>query len=139
MIAPRGTEQERLGRDTVISIVDDNALSRDGLADWIESLGFKVRTFESAEEFIGADCAALTCCLITDLHMPGMSGLDLQRQLRREGHSTPVIIVTAYPNEMHRAQAFEAGATGFLVKPVNEQSLLDCLERAAGQGGCGAA
>lgn len=115
----------------VISIVDDNALARVGLADWVESLGFAVQTFESAEQFIEADCVALTHCLITDLHMPGMSGLDLQRRLRQAGHRTPVIIVTAYPNERHRAQAFEDGASGFLIKPVSERSLLDCLERVA--------
>lgn len=130
---PAASEKKPGGDTTVISIVDDNALSRDGLADWIESLGFKVQTFESAEKFIGADCVARTCCVITDVHMPGMSGLDLQRRLRQDGHNTPVIIVTAYPNEQHRKQAFEDGASGFLVKPVNERSLLDCLDQVAGR------
>lgn len=114
----------------VISIVDDDAVARDGLAEWIESMGFEVETFTSAEHFIEADGVARTHCVIADVHMPGMSGLDLQRQLRRHGHRTPVIIMTAYPNEQYRAQAFEDGATGFLSKPLHERSLVDCLKQA---------
>lgn len=119
----------------VISIVDDDALARDGLAEWIESMGFEVATFASAEQFIEADCIARTHCLITDLHMQGMSGLDLQRRLRESGHRTPVIIMTAYPNDRHRAQALEDGATGFLTKPLHERSLVDCLKLATGRNG----
>jgi FixJ family two-component response regulator len=116
----------------VISIVDDDALARDGLAEWVESMGFEVETFVSAEQFIETGGIARTQCVITDLHMPGMSGIDLQRRLRAEGHRTPVIVMTAYPNEQHRVQAFEDGATGFLIKPLREHSLVECLEQATG-------
>ena len=116
----------------VISIVDDDALARDGLAEWVESMGFEVETFVSAEQFIESGGIARTDCVITDLHMPGMSGIDLQRRLRAEGHRTPVIVMTAYPNEQHRAQALEDGATGFLIKPLRERLLVDCLEQATG-------
>ena len=119
-----------LGRVLVISIVDDDVWARSGLADLIVSLGYEVRAFESAEQFIESDSIKDTRCLITDLHMPGISGLDLQSFLRRKGHSTPIIIVTAYPSDKHRQQALAEGAVGFLTKPYDERSLLACLTRA---------
>ena len=114
----------------VISIVDDDAWARSGLADLILSLGYEVRAFESAEQFIESDSIKETACLITDLHMPGLSGLDLQSHLRRKGHRTPVIFVTAYPNDKHREQALAEGAVGFLTKPYDERSLVACLTQA---------
>ena len=114
----------------MISIVDDDAWARSGLADLILSLGYEVRAFESAEQFIQSDSIRDTACLITDLHMPGISGLDLQSFLRSKGHSTPIIFVTAFPNEKHRQQALAEGAAGFLTKPYDERSLVACLTRA---------
>jgi len=118
------------GRSPVISIVDDDAWARSGLADLILSLGYEVRAFESAEQFIQSDSIKDTACLITDLHMPGISGIDLQSFLRSKGHNTPIIFVTAYPNEKHRQQALAEGAAGFLTKPYDERSLVACLTRA---------
>ena len=118
------------GEPAVISIVDDDAWARSGLADLILSLGYEVRSFESAEQFIQSGGITETMCLITDLNMPGLSGLDLQSHLRSRGHCTPVIFVTAYPTEKHRAQAFAEGAAGFLSKPFDEKSLIACLARA---------
>lgn len=114
----------------VICIVDDDNWARSGLEDLILSLGYKARTFASAEQFVDSGAVKDATCLITDLHMPGLSGLDLQRILRREGHHIPIIFVTAYPNETHRARALEDGALGFLTKPYNEQTLVDFLNRA---------
>ena len=114
----------------MISIVDDDAWARSGLADLILSLGYEVRAFESAEQFIQSDSIKDTACLITDLHMPGISGLDLQSFLRGKGHNTPIIFVTAYPNDKHRQQALADGAAGFLTKPYDERSLVACLTRA---------
>lgn len=114
----------------VIAIVDDDAWARSGLEDLILSLGYQARTFSSAEQFVESGCIRETNCLITDLHMPGLNGLELQRLLRNAGHRTPVIVVTAYPNEAHRARALEDGAIGFLTKPFDEQSLVNCLESA---------
>jgi len=111
----------------MICIVDDDAWARSGLGDLILSLGYRARTFGSAEEFVQSGSIDKTSCLITDLHMPGLSGLELQSRLRSEGRRTPIIFVTAYPSEKHRALAFADGATGFLVKPLDEQSLIDCL------------
>jgi FixJ family two-component response regulator len=114
----------------VVSIVDDDAWARDGLEDLILSLGYKTLTFESAEQFVQSGDIKQTTCLITDLQMPGWSGLELQSHLRREGYRTPIIFITAFPTEQHRARALEEGAIGFLNKPFDEQSLIDCLAHA---------
>src|SRR3954454_22387967 len=115
------------GGPAVISIVDDDTWARSGLADLILSLGYQVRSFESAEQFIQSGSITETMCLITDLNMPGLSGLDLQSHLRGQGYRTPVIFVTAYPGEKHRQQAVAEGAAGFLSKPFDEKSLVACL------------
>ena len=114
----------------MISIVDDDVWSRNGLADLVLSLGYRALTFESAEQFVQSGTIGDSDCLITDLRMPGWSGLDLQSHLRREGHSTPIIFVTTYPNDAQRARALEEGAIGFLDKPCDEQALIACLARA---------
>jgi FixJ family two-component response regulator len=111
----------------MISIVDDDAWARSGIKDLVLALGYEALAFESAKQFVESGFVQHTTCLITDLQMPGLSGLELQRRLRREGHSTPIIFVTAYPNERHRARALKDGATSFLSKPFSEQTLVECL------------
>ena len=111
----------------LISIVDDDALARDGIAALVESLGYNVITFTSAEHFLGSDVIVETTCLITDMQMPGLSGLELQEALQSQGHQTPVIVITGYPNEKHQTCARENGAVGYLIKPFNEQTLIACL------------
>jgi FixJ family two-component response regulator len=114
----------------MISVVDDDAWAREGLQDLIAAIGYEVRTFESAEEFVVSGNIAETECLITDLNMPGMSGLELQAHLRSAGHRTPIIIVTAYPTEEHRTRALKDRATSFLTKPLDERMLVGCLAQA---------
>ena len=114
----------------MISIVDDDALARDGIRELVESLGYKALTFVSAEHFLQSGQIAQTVCLISDIQMPGLSGLDLQEELHAQGYRTPVILITAYPSEQQRTRAFGAGAIGFLSKPFAEQSLIDCLSAA---------
>ena len=114
----------------IISIVDDDVWSRNGLADLVLSLGYRALTFESAEQFVQSGNIRDTDCLITDMRMPGWSGLELQSHLRRAGHSIPTIFVTTYPNDAQRARALEEGAIGFLDKPCDEQALIACLARA---------
>jgi FixJ family two-component response regulator len=111
----------------LISIVDDDALARDGIRELVESLGYDVVTFTSAKHFLQSDVIAETACLITDLQMPGLNGLELQEALRSRGHRTPVIVITAFPNEIHRTRALHGGAVGFLSKPFDEASLIGCL------------
>ena len=114
----------------MIFIVDDDISVRESLRDLIESLGYGVVTFESAERFLDAACLPEISCVITDLQMPGLSGLDLQSRVIAEGHCIPVIFVTAFPEEIFRRRAMDAGAVGFLSKPFDESSLISCLESA---------
>jgi len=113
-----------------IAIVDDDNWARLGIGELIQSLGYMVSTFDSAKSFLESDCVADTACVITDLQMPGMNGLELQRELKTRGCRTPVIFVTAFPNEAHRAAALNSGAVGFLTKPFDDWSLAECLTRA---------
>ena len=111
----------------LISIVDDDALARDGIRELVESLGYEARTFISAEHFLESDATAATACLITDLQMPGLNGVELQEALKSQRNQTPVIVITAYPNETHRTRALKNGAIGFLSKPFDEQTLIEYL------------
>jgi FixJ family two-component response regulator len=111
----------------LVSIVDDDALARDGIAELVEPLGYNVVTFTSAEHFLRSDVIAETACLITDVQMPGLSGLELQEVLQSQGHLMSVIVITAYPNEKHRTRALENGAVGYLSKPFDESSIIECL------------
>src|ERR1044072_9491379 len=96
----------------VICIVDDDDWARSGLEDLVLSLGYEARSFASAEQLLESGALLQATCVVTDLHMPGLSGLDLQSRLRSAGYSIPVIFVTAYPSEAHRSRAIERGALG---------------------------
>ena len=113
--------------ERMISIIDDDALARDGIRELVESLGYQAVTFISAEHFLESGRLGETCCVITDIQMPGLSGLELQDELRARGYRTSIILITAYPSEQQRTRAFGAGAIGFLSKPFEENSLIDCL------------
>jgi FixJ family two-component response regulator len=119
-----------LAKNAMISIVDDDKSVREAAKMLVRSLGYATETFASAEEFLKSGRLGDTACLITDVQMPGMSGVDLQSHLTANGHRTPVIFVTAYPEESVKARALDAGAFGFLGKPFSEDSLIACLDRA---------
>jgi FixJ family two-component response regulator len=119
-----------LSQAQIISIIDDDALARDGIRELVESLGYESLTFVSAEHFLESGCVERTSCLITDIQMPGLSGLELQEKLHAQGCRTPIILITAYPSEWQRNRALGAGAIGFLSKPFEERSLVECLELA---------
>jgi FixJ family two-component response regulator len=127
------TKATPLTQSSIISIVDDDDWARSGLGDLISALGYTTRTFASADEFVASGSVDDSSCLITDLHMPGLNGLDLQDRLRQDGHRIPIIILTAYPQEHHRAQAFAGGAAYFLTKPLDETALAACLATIAGR------
>jgi len=116
-----------MSRAQMVSIVDDDPLAREGIKELVESLGYKALAFVSAQDFLQSGAIARTGCLITDLQMPGLNGLELQERLQAGGYDTPDILITAYPDEKHRGRAMSAGAIGFLSKPFEEQSLLECL------------
>ena len=116
-----------MSQSQMVSIVDDDPLAREGIKELVESLGYKALAFVSVQDFLQSGAIAKTGCLITDLQMPGLTGLELQERLQTQGYRTPVILITAYPNEKHRCRAMTAGAVGFLSKPFEEQALLECL------------
>jgi FixJ family two-component response regulator len=115
----------------MISIVDDDKSFRESANSLIRSLGYATATFASGEAFLESGCLSDTECLITDVQMPGMSGVDLQSHLLAKGHRTPVIFVTALREGRLRERALAAGALGFLSKPFREENLIACLDRAA--------
>ena len=121
----------------LISIVDDDAQASDGIRELVEALGYRAVTFKSAEDFLQSGMVANTSCLITDLQMPGLNGLELQERVRSRGYDTPILLITAYPSENHRTRALNAGAVGFLSKPFDEQSLIDFLNVAIKSGSSG--
>ncbi len=101
-----------------VSIVDDDASVREATGGLLRSLGYAVREFGSASEFLASGALDGFACVITDLSMPGMSGFELQASLTRSGRSLPIIFVTAFATEQNRARALGAGAVGFLAKPL---------------------
>jgi FixJ family two-component response regulator len=114
----------------MISIVDDDEAVREATKSLIKSLGYAAATFASAEEFLKSNLVDGCSCLITDVQMPGMSGIELQRRLITEGNCLPIIFITAYPEAKVRTRAMQAGALGFLRKPFNEKDMITCLAKA---------
>jgi FixJ family two-component response regulator len=117
----------------IISIVDDDESVRVATEGLVRSLGFVARTFDSAEAFLRSNGMNEADCLIVDVQMPKMSGLELQRALRARGCRTPIIFVTAFPEERYQAQAFKDGAIGFLSKPFDSHVLIGLLTSALSQ------
>ena len=115
---------------SLISVVDDDESVRESLPDLLNEFGFAARAFSSAEAFLTSDCVDKTRCLILDVMMPGMTGLDLQQELTRRGQEIPVIFITARKDEALRARAFRQGAVKFLNKPFSDTALLEALNLA---------
>jgi FixJ family two-component response regulator len=120
----------RMPQTSLIVIVDDDAPVRESTQGLMRSLGFPARSFADAAAFLSSDCLACTACLIADVHMPGMSGLDLYRHLVACGRAVPTILITGYPDDSVRAMAMQEGIVGYLAKPCREDDLLSCLRRA---------
>jgi FixJ family two-component response regulator len=112
----------------LVSVVDDDESVRESLPDLLRKFGFAARAFSSAEEFLTSDSVGETECLILDVAMPGMTGLDLQRELKRRGQKVPVIFITAQKDSNLRERAFEQGAAQFLYKPFSATALLEALK-----------
>jgi FixJ family two-component response regulator len=114
----------------MIAIVDDDHAVREAMKVLLRSLGYSASTFGSAEEFLNSEQVNDTSCLITDVQMPGLSGIDLQDRLIAGGHRICIIFITAYSDENVRMRAMKAGALAFLTKPINQHHLIDHLEKA---------
>ena len=114
----------------VVSIIDDDESVRTATQCLVRSLGLKTRTFASAEEFLLSPYVTETSCVIADVQMAKMSGLELQSRLRACGNDLPMIFITAFPDERLKVRALEDGAVCFLSKPFDGQVLIDCLSKA---------
>jgi FixJ family two-component response regulator len=119
----------------VISIIDDDPSVRTATDNLLRSLGYAVCTFVSAEEFLRSARLNDTSCVIADVQMPGMSGVDLQARLLTQGYRVPFIFITAFPEKTIRARALKAGAICFLNKPFDRLTLIKCLDTALGRHG----
>jgi FixJ family two-component response regulator len=115
---------------SLVSVVDDDESVRESLPDLLRELGFSVRAFSSAEDFLKSDCIDDTKCMILDISMPGMTGPDLQQELKQRGQKTPIVFVTAQRDETIRSQVLRQGATECLFKPFSDTDLLDALNTA---------
>jgi FixJ family two-component response regulator len=116
--------------DAIIAIVDDDASVREGLQSLIRSAGWRVETFASAQEFLARLGAEAPSCVILDLQLPGLSGLDLQNRMTKGGLEIPIIFLTGHGNIPASVQAMKAGAVEFLTKPLDEQKLLEAIQEA---------
>ncbi len=115
---------------SLVSVVDDDESVRESLPDLLREFGYEVRTFASAEEFLASDCIGQTRCLILDIAMPGMSGLDLQQELTRQSQNIPIVFVTAHRDETLHPLVLSRGAVACLQKPFDEGALFEALRTA---------
>jgi FixJ family two-component response regulator len=114
-------------KPSLVSVVEDDQHFRESMRRLLRSLGYPVEAFPSAAHFLASPHLVETACLIADVHMPAMTGIELYKQLIDAGHAIPTILVTAYPNDVDRARALDDGVVCYLRKPVNEQHLKRCL------------
>lgn len=115
----------------VIAVVDDDGGFREALTGLLKSLGYAAVAFDSADAFLNSDRRRETTCLISDVHMPRMTGPELHSTLVASGAPIPTILITAYPDPAGRARALQNGVVGYLTKPFREDDLLACINRAA--------
>jgi FixJ family two-component response regulator len=114
----------------LVSVVEDDQYFRESMGRLMRSFGYTVEAFPSAADFLASPLVAETACLIADVNMPAMTGIELYRHVIAGGRAIPTILVTAYPNDVDRARALNDGVVCYLRKPVNEQHLMRCLRAA---------
>jgi CheY-like chemotaxis protein len=129
-----GSAASRLPEAATIFIIDDDALVRESMERFIRTLGYATETFSSAEDFLGRGRIAEASCLITDVQMPGMSGFELHKRLHADGYRIPVIFMSGRSGEVLLEAGIDAGAIGFLGKPVNARCLINYLDKALKSG-----
>ena len=121
-----------MGQPLLVSVIDDDKDVRLALGSLLASIGYDVECFDSAEVFLTCDKAALTGCVVSDVQMSGMSGVDLARRLRDDGRDAPVILISAFATDAIRSQADRVGVHCVLEKPFNPEALLEQIEAATG-------
>ena len=119
-----------MSETALISIVDDDESMREAIQSLLRSVGFRAKTFASGEQFLQSEQIEHTACLILDVRMPGMSGLELQRRLMATQCRIPIVFVTAHGDEEARSRALQEGAVDFLLKPFSEEALLNAIQAA---------
>ena len=119
-----------MAKPSIISVIDDDKAVREATGELIRSLGYAAATFASAVEYLDSGRVSDTACLIADVQMPGMSGVELQQRLIADGHRIPVIFMTAFPKERMHVHLLSAGAFGYLRKPFSDNCLITCLDKA---------
>lgn len=119
---------------TLVSIVDDDPAFRDSMRRLLKSLGYPVMAFASATDFLCSAQLAATACLVADVHMPVITGIELHKHLMDAGHAIPTILITAYPDERDRMHARSLGVLCYLPKPLDESDLIGCLRSAVRHG-----
>jgi len=117
----------------VIAVVDDDEAMREALSELLQVLSLSCRTFDGAEPFLAANASQSFDCLITDIRMPGMNGLELQQELNARGSSVPVIVITSSTDPLIRSRALDGGAVAYLSKPVKDEVLIGHLMVALGR------
>jgi FixJ family two-component response regulator len=116
--------------DSVVFVVDDDSSVREAIKSLIKSVGLRVETFETAQQFLGSKRPEVPGCVVLDVRLPGLSGLDLQRQLAANDIKLPIIFITGYGDIPMSVTAMKAGALEFLTKPFRDQDLLDAIQKA---------
>jgi FixJ family two-component response regulator len=119
-------------KTSLVSVVEDDQYFRDSMRRLMGSLGYNVEVFSSAADFLASPRRLETSCLICDVQMPAMSGIELHKSLIDAGDAIPTILVTAYPNDIDRARALNDGVVCYLGKPIDETLLIRCLREALG-------
>jgi FixJ family two-component response regulator len=135
MLAGRsGTPEAVLSKTSLVSIVDDDQSFGDSMRRLLRSLDYCVAVFPSGAQFLVSPQLAVTACLVADIHMPEMSGVELHERLIEQGHAIPTILVTAYPDDRVKELMLNRGVECYLPKPLEEAALIDCLRSAIARG-----
>ena len=119
-----------MSKSLLVAVVEDDGSFRESMSMLLSSFGYSVEAFPSAADFLTSACVSETACLIADVNMPEMTGIELYERLVDAGHAIPTILVTAYPNDVDRARALNGGVVCYLRKPVDDQRLIGCLHAA---------
>ena len=126
----KSKQEQSTSKQSLLSVVDDDEMLRESLPELLREFGFAARAFSSGQEFLSSNYVDETRCLILDVAMPEMSGLDLQQELRRRGQAIPIIFISGQKDEHVRKQAFRQGAVKFLNKPFSDSDLLEAVNAA---------
>jgi len=128
----KSLDEESAIQRPFVAVIDDDESVRESLPDLLGEFGFRSKVFSSAGEFLASDTVSQMKCLVLDIAMPGMTGFDLQQELKVRGHNIPIVFITAQKDETVRRRALEGGAVGFLLKPFSDTALLKALNTALG-------